>query len=83
VEEKVSQGHIEEGMTKVMLNVMIVKDLDIMLRNVEMPQTMLRRKPTMLKLKIKKWNKEEENVGYLDTGAKNHMSGNKKNIFGA
>ena len=78
VEEKVSQGHTEEGMTKVMLNVMIVKDLDIMLRNVEMPQTMLRRKLTMLKLKIKKRNKEEENVEYLDTGAKNHMSGNKK-----
>jgi hypothetical protein len=37
MEEEVSQGHTEEGMTKVMLNVIIVKDLAIMLLNVEVP----------------------------------------------
>ena len=50
VEEEVSQGHTEEGMTKVMLNVIIVKDLGIMLLNVEVPRIMLRKKPIMLKI---------------------------------
>ena len=44
VEEKVSQGHTEEGLIKVMLSVTIVKNLGIMLLNVEMPRTMLRGK---------------------------------------
>jgi hypothetical protein len=50
VEEEVSQGHTEEGIIKIMLNVIIVKDLSIMLLNVEVPRIMLRRKPTMLKI---------------------------------
>ena len=50
VEEEVSQGHTEEGITKIMLNVIIIKDLGIMLLNVEVPRIMLRRKPTMLKI---------------------------------
>ena len=50
MEEEVSQGHTEEGITKIMLNVIIVKDLGIMLLNVEVPRIMLRRKPTMLKI---------------------------------
>jgi hypothetical protein len=37
VEEEVSQGHTKEGMTKIMLNVIIVKDLGIMLLNVKVP----------------------------------------------
>ena len=45
--EEASQGHIEEGMTKLMLNVIIVKDLSIMLLNVEMSRTMLRRMANM------------------------------------
>ncbi len=44
VEEKVSQSHTEEGLIKVMLSVTIVKNLGIMLLNVEMPRTMLRGK---------------------------------------
>ena len=47
VEKEVSQGHTEEGITKVMLNVIIVKDLSIMLLNVEMSRTMLRRMANM------------------------------------
>ena len=50
VEEEVSQGHTEEGIIKIMLNVIIVKDLGIMLLNVEVPRIMLRRKPNMLKI---------------------------------
>ena len=50
VEKEVSQGHTEEGIIKIMLNVIIVKDLGIMLLNVEVPRIMLRRKPTMLKI---------------------------------
>ena len=37
MEEEVSQGHIEKGITKIMLNVIIVKDLGIMLLNVKVP----------------------------------------------
>ena len=42
VEEEVSQGHTEEGIIKIMLNVIIVKNLGIMLLNVEVPRIMLR-----------------------------------------
>ena len=54
VEEEVSQDHSEEGMISLILNVLIVKNMGIMLLNVKMPLTLLRRKLTMLKIKMKK-----------------------------
>jgi hypothetical protein len=53
VEEEVSQDHIEECMTKLMLNVILVKYLGIMLQKVEILGKMLRRKAIMLSIKMK------------------------------
>ena len=54
VEEEVSQDHTKEGMVSLIINVTIVKNMGIMLLNVKMPLTLLRRKLTMLKIKMKK-----------------------------
>ena len=57
VEEEVSQDHMEKGMISLISNVIIVKSMGIMLLNVKMPLTLLRRKLTMLKIKMKKWSR--------------------------
>ena len=54
VEEEFSQDHSEEGMISLILNVIIVKNMGIMLLNVKIPLTLLKRKLTMLKIKMKK-----------------------------
>ena len=54
VEEEVSQDHIGKGMISLISNVIIVRSMVIMLLNVEMPLTLLRRKRTMLKIRMKK-----------------------------
>ena len=54
MEEEVSQDHTKEGMISLMLNVIIVKNMGIILLNVKMPLTLLRRKLTMLKIRMKK-----------------------------
>ena len=56
MEDEVSQEHTEEGMISLTLNVIIVKNMDIMLLNVKMPLTLLRRKLTILKIRMKKWS---------------------------
>ena len=56
VEEEVSQDHTKEGMVSLIINVTIVKNMGIMLLNVKMPLTLLRRKLTMLKIRMKKWS---------------------------
>ena len=43
MEDEVFQDHTEEGMISLTLNVIIVKYMDIMLLNVKMPLTLLRR----------------------------------------
>ena len=54
--EDVSQGHKKEGLTKQMLNVIIAKDSNIIVLNVETLLKILRRKPTLLKIKTKQLN---------------------------
>ena len=44
MENEVSHDHTEEGMISLILNVLIVKNMGIMLLNVKMPLTLLRRK---------------------------------------
>ena len=56
MEDEVSQDHTEEGTISLTLNVIIVKNMDIMLLNVKMLLTLLRRKLTILKLRMKKWS---------------------------
>ena len=56
MEDEVSQEHTKEGMISLTLNVIIVKNMDIMLLNVKMPLTLLRRKLTILKIRMKKWS---------------------------
>ena len=56
MEDEVFQDHTEEGMISLTLNVIIVKFMDIMLLNVKMPLTLLRRKLTILKKRMKKWS---------------------------
>ena len=56
VEEEVSQDHIEEGMISLTSNVITVKSMGNVLLNVKMLLTLLRRKLTMLKIKMKKWS---------------------------
>ena len=56
VEEEVSQYHIEEGTISLISNVIIVKSMGIMLLNVKC-LTLLTRKLTMLKIKMKKWSR--------------------------
>ena len=56
MEDEVFQDHTEEGMISLTLNVIIVKNMDIMLLNVKMPLTLLRRKLTILKIRMKKWS---------------------------
>ena len=55
VEKEVSHDHTKEGMISLILNVIIVKNMGIMLPNVKMLMTQLRRKLTMLKIRMKKW----------------------------
>lgn len=52
-EEKVRGKMKDQGMTNLKLNVTIVKNLVIMLQNVEILLTKLRRKPTTLVGKVK------------------------------
>ena len=54
VEEEVSQDHTKEGMVSLIINVIIVKNMGIMLPNVKMALALLRRKLTMLKIRMKK-----------------------------
>ena len=56
MEDEVSQDHTKEGMINLTLNVIIVKNMDIMLLNVKMLLTLLRRKLTILKIRMKKWS---------------------------
>ena len=56
MEDEVSQDHTKEGTISLTLNVIIVKNMDIMLLNVKMLLTLLRRKLTILKLRMKKWS---------------------------
>ena len=51
--EDVPQGHTKEGLTKQMINVITTKDSNIIVLNVETLLKILRRKPTMLKIKTK------------------------------
>ena len=51
--EEVSQGHTKEGLAKQMLNVIIAKDSNIIVLNVETLLKILRRKSTMLKIETK------------------------------
>ena len=74
VEEEVSQDHTEEGMISLILNVIIVKNMGIMLPNVKMPLMLLMRKLTMLKIRMTK----KKMVHGIDTSASNHMCGNKR-----
>ena len=53
VGEEVSQDHIEKGMISIILNVIIAKNMGIMLPNVKMALALLRRKLTMLKIRMK------------------------------
>ena len=57
MEDEVSQDHTKEGTISLTLNVIIVKNMDIMLLNVKMLLTLLRRKLTILKLRMKKWSR--------------------------
>ena len=54
IEEEVSQDHTKEGMISLMLDVIIVKNMGIILLNVKMLLILLRRKLTMLKIRMKK-----------------------------
>ena len=56
MEDEVSQDHTEEGTISLTLNVIIVKNMDIMLLNVKMLLTLLKRKLTILKIRMKKWS---------------------------
>ena len=61
--------------------------MGIMLPNVKMPLTLLMRKLTMLKIRMKKWSQpccwhtkektKKKMVHGIDTSASNHMCGNK------
>lgn len=48
-EEEIIRSNMEEGMTNLKLNVIIAKNIVIMLGSVEDTLTMLKRKPIMLK----------------------------------
>ena len=53
-DEKINESNMEEGMINLKLNVIIAKNMAIMLRNVEVMLTMLKGKPIMLK--TRKWS---------------------------
>ena len=53
VGEEVSQDHTEKGMISLILNVIIAKNMGIMLPNVKMALALLRRKLNMLKIRMK------------------------------
>ena len=53
VGEEVSQDHTEKGMISLILNVIVAKNMGIMLPNVKMALALLRRKLTMLKIRMK------------------------------
>ena len=75
MEDEVFQDHTEEGMISLTLNVIIVKNMDIMLLNVKMPLTLLRRKLTILKIRMKKWSRL---YCWHTKSANNYICGNKR-----
>jgi hypothetical protein len=75
-DEKIIGSNMEEGMINLKLNVIIVKNMVIMIGNVEEMLTMLKRKPIMLKtrkqsplccLLIKEKKEERRTRGILIT----------------